>query len=122
MEYNSARLCCTRATSDLTGACLCDVPITDPGAPNAANAEAGTRDGPDPNRPSLGLMSSGIVNVGMPSIVPWDTVDGSMGRLVGETTRAGRSVPLVLTRLDGPEWAMLDIVPGAVAGRERFLR
>ena len=50
----------TRPTRSFTGACRCEVPSTAaPGPASEASASGRTLDGPQPNRPSRGLRSSG---------------------------------------------------------------
>ncbi len=61
-ENSSARPARMRPTSARTGAWRWLVPSTlAPVAPSAATASAGTFDGPEPKRPSAGLMPSGMV-------------------------------------------------------------
>ena len=59
-ENRDARPDRTRCTRSLTGAWRWDVPITAaPAEASAASASGRTLDGPQPNRPSRGLISSG---------------------------------------------------------------
>src|SRR5690625_5023135 len=61
----------TRATSCVTGAWLCDVPIrVEPTAASAADWAGRTRLGPEPNRPSAGRRSVGSASVLMDAIIP----------------------------------------------------
>src|SRR5271163_3498396 len=61
MEKSSASPERTRPTRFLTGACRCDVPNKAAAVVvSACNCSGRTFDGPDPNRPSRGLMSAGI--------------------------------------------------------------
>src|SRR5271156_1620180 len=61
MEKSSASPERTRPTRFLTGAWRCDVPNNAAAVVvSACNCSGRTFDGPDPNRPSRGLMSAGI--------------------------------------------------------------
>ena len=66
----------SRRTRFLTGACRCEVPMTAaPSAARACSASGRTLDGPQPNRPSAGRSSAGMVMLirGVP-------LDGAVGR------------------------------------------
>ena len=59
-ENSAARPDRARCTRSFTGAWRCDVPITvAPAEASEASASGRTLDGPQPNRPSRGLISSG---------------------------------------------------------------
>src|SRR5262249_42370043 len=79
---NPARI---RPTSERTGACRCEVPISDaPVLASAASCSGRTFDGPHPNRPSAGLRSAGMLSCGVVVIPetlrrPSDTGDALVG-------------------------------------------